>query len=285
MSVVLGLDLGGSTSRALLLEGDDDVLLEERNGACNPEAVGEAGAAAVLERLLAGMRDHPGPAPAACCCGAAGADGQEARQRMHRLLARLLPGIPIKVVPDPLLVLAAARLERGVAVISGTGSIAYGIAEGRTARAGGWGHRLGDEGSGYWSVREAVRGVLSAHDQGRSLDPAQRELMERAGASDALDLIHRFHNDHEPGRWAALSGLALRDEKLLEGAAEELARLVETVRERLGGKLPVVLAGGVLLNTPMLEAQVRARLSGSVTRLEAAPVLGAALLARALIDR
>lgn len=277
----LGVDLGGSHSRALLVGEEERVLASAGAGPGNLAVFGEEAVAERLERLVGAL----GPERAgvtACCCGAAGADDEAVQQRLRGLLEPLLPGARVTVVPDPVLVLAAAGLDAGIALIAGTGSIAYGMARGEVARAGGWGPRLGDEGSGYWAVRDAVRAILRAHDSGSAPAPAQRALMERAGAADPVELMHRFHREPDSARWAALAPLALEDAERVERAASALAALAETVRARLGAGLPVVLAGGVLLNTPRLEAAVRDRLAGDVVRLESEPVLGAARLAKTL---
>lgn len=273
----LDLDLGGSRSRALLLAADGSILAEAAAGPGNPAVFGEAVVAESISELVAQVLGA-GP-PVAVCCGAAGADAEVERRVLESLLAAAVPGIPLEVVPDPALVLGAAGLEEGVALIAGTGSIAYGAGRGRTVRVGGWGPRLGDEGSGYWAVRDAVLAILRAHDEGAGLDAGQRELLERARAHDPIDLMHLFHREPDTARWAALSGVALADGDRLRRAAAHLAGLASAARRRLGAEVPVVLAGGLLLGTPALEVEVRALLTGVVVRLESEPVLGAARMA------
>ena len=82
--------------------------------------------------------------------------------------------------------LAAQGLDAGIAVVAGTGSVAWGRREdGREARRGGWGHLLGDEGIGWWLGREAVRRCLARADAGLPVDDldaavlADRALGER----------------------------------------------------------------------------------------------------------
>src|SRR5213078_4483038 len=72
----------------------------------------------------------------------------------------------VLVVNDALIALAAgAGDDPGIVIISGTGSIVYGRNERvEAARAGGWGHMIGDEGSGYWIGREALAAVMRAGD-------------------------------------------------------------------------------------------------------------------------
>jgi glucosamine kinase len=187
-------------------------------------------------------------------------------------------------------VLAAAGIESGIALIAGTGSVAYGRdATGKEARAGGWGWLVGDEGSAAWVVREAAREVVHRADVGERPGPLGEGLLAAAGAVDAIDLTGRLHRLREPRRWASLAGAVFAAAgtdpgagALADRAAVGLAALVAAVRSRLGAIGPVVLAGGLLLNQPLLEAGVRSRVGGSVLRLEEPPVAGAVRLASGL---
>jgi glucosamine kinase len=281
--LLLGLDIGGSRTRARLVKGATIVAELEGRGA-NPAALSPA----IVERRLAELIGRLGPVrPFACCAGAAGAEVPAARARLEAVLAGLLPGTALEVLHDARLVLAAAGREEGVALIAGTGSVAYGRdAGGREARAGGWGWLLGDEGSGAWIVREAAREVLRRADAGEPVGALGGALLAATGASDAVDLTGRLHRLREPRRWAGFAGAVFAAASadpaaaaLVTRAGASLAGLVEVVRGRLGAGGTVVLAGGLLLNQPLLEAAVRERLTGRVVRLEEPPVAGAVLLA------
>jgi len=280
---VLGLDIGGSRTRARLVEGGTAISELEGRGA-NPAAL----APAVVERRLAELIGRLGPdRPIACCAGAAGVEVPAARARLEAILARLLPGTAVEVVHDARLVLAAAGLDHGVALVAGTGSVAYGRdASGKEARAGGWGWLLGDEGSGVWMVREAAREVLRRADAGEPLGPLGTGLLAAAGARSAVELAGSLHRLREPRRWAGFDGAVFAAagadqaaSALIGRAGASLADLVEVVGDRVGPQSPVVLAGGLLLNQPLLEAAVRERLVCDVIRLDEPPVAGAARLA------
>jgi glucosamine kinase len=281
--LLLGLDIGGSGTRARLVEGGRIIAEVEGRGA-NPAAV----AAAVVERRLEEVLHKLGPVkPAACCAGAAGAEVPAARARLEALLVRLLPGTRVEVVHDARLVLAAAGLEHGVVLIAGTGSVAYGRdSAGREARAGGWGWLLGDDGSGAWIAREAAREIARRADAGEPQGPLGDCLLSAAGAAGAVELTGRLHRLREPRRWAALSGSVFAAAQtdpaaaaLVSRAGAALAALVAAVRGRIDSEDEVVLAGGLLLNQPLLEAAVRERLEGRLIRLREPPVAGAVRLA------
>jgi N-acetylglucosamine kinase-like BadF-type ATPase len=261
---------------------DGRVVAEASGPSASLAAAGAERAAAVLGGLLVSL-GHP--SVAAAVAGAAGCDTAAGRARMLELLGPLLPGARVEVVHDTRLVLAAAGLDCGIVLIAGTGSVAWGLAPtGAEARAGGWGHLLGDEGSGYWVVREAIRTMLAENDRGVAPGPLARRLLAETGAADPLDLTLLFHADRSPERWAALSHAALSaDPALVAATAAALAAQVSTVAARLGLPCPVVLSGGMLLGEPALEAALRAALPGAeLLRSAQEPVAGAVRLAERL---
>jgi N-acetylglucosamine kinase-like BadF-type ATPase len=211
----------------------------------------------------------------------------EARARLQNLLKRLYPRARVVVVHDTRLILAAAGLDSGIALIAGTGSVAYGRdRRGREVRAGGWGWLLGDDGSAAWVTREAAREVMRRAEAGEPPGPLGEALLAAARVRSATELIGRLHSFHEPGRWAALAHVVFDaaaadagSEVLIERAADGLADLAGRVRSALSIKGPVVLAGGLLLNQPRLESAVRRRLGRATQRLEEPPVAGAVRLA------
>jgi len=89
--------------------------------------------------------------------------------------------------------------EPGIVVIGGTGSIAYGQnADGRTARAGGWGYLFGDEGGGFWIVREAMRAALRWEEDWGSPTSLRAILLDATGARNMNDLMHRCYTPEFP---------------------------------------------------------------------------------------
>jgi len=291
--VVLGVDAGGSRTRARVGTAAQTLAEAETTGA-NLYAVGEEEAWKVFRELLERLGPHP---IAAACVGAAGSDSKAAQTQWKSLLTRLLPGVPILVVHDARLILAASGRQHGIVVIAGTGSVAYGRSrEGREARAGGWGHLLGDEGSGYWIAREAIRRVLSAADAGDSPGPLAGALLKATESQTPLDLAHVFHARQTPAAWAqhaplVLEAAAAGDRDAIAIAAEaaaSLAHLAGRVATRLREPGPVVLAGGLLLHHPLLVAEVKRALLPRVgprpiTVLSQPPVAGAVRLAGELL--
>ena len=232
--------------------------------------------------------------PAACCAGVAGAEVTQGRARLDALLRRLLPDSLVTVVHDARLVLAAAGLDSGIALIAGTGSVAYGrTQDGREAQRGGWGWMIGDEGGGVWIAREAARILMARHETGERSGALGQALLAAFGAGDARQMVLELHALHEPRQWAALATTVFDtaeadagSREIISRAGVELARVAAEVQGTLGVKDPVVLAGGLLLNEPRLEEAVRRSLPHvRCVRLEEPPVEGAVRLAEDLLRR
>jgi N-acetylglucosamine kinase-like BadF-type ATPase len=283
--LVLGLDIGGSSSRARLSK-DGRIVAEASGPGAN---VAEIPPRVIRTRLTALISELGSPKPVACCAGCAGAEVPEAGRRLERLLARLLPGTRVLVVHDARLVLAAAGFDSGIALISGTGSVAFGRdAAGREARVGGWGWMLGDEGSGVWIAREGARELMRRLDAGEPAGAMGDAFLSAVSARDLAALTGRLHALREPGAWAELAGAVFeaavddagaRD--VIARAAAALARLVEQIQTRLSLRGPTVLAGGLLLHQSRLEAELKERI-GDAVRLEEPPVAGAVKIAEAM---
>jgi glucosamine kinase len=292
-SRVLGLDIGGSTTRAQLAV-DGAVVAEAKAGSASMTAAGRQRAAAALADVLGQLPELTGTLDAVCA-GAAGAiTAPETRDFLQATLAPLTSGGRVLVVDDASLILPAAGLTDGIAVIGGTGSIAVGHWLGRTERAGGWGYLLGDEGSGYWLVRGAIRALLARRAHGRAAGALGDCLLGAAGARDVDELRAAFYRRPSPRQWARFAPAVLdcadpAATHLASQAAEALAGLAGQLAVRLSaaGDVPVVLAGGLMRHDKLRAATgaaLTAVLPGARVRtLDVPPVAGAVRLALAAV--
>jgi glucosamine kinase len=283
--LVLGLDIGGSSSRGRLSEGGR-IVSEASAAGANVALIDPS---VVAERLTSLIEQLGSPHPATCCAGAAGAEVPAGRRRLEELLAMLLPGTRVLVVHDTRLILAAAGLDAGIALIAGTGSVAYARNDaGDEGRAGGWGWMLGDEGSGAWIVREALRELMHRREEGMQLSVLGERMLVATESDDLLETISRVQLYHEAGQWAALAGVVFDSlaldhgaARIIDSAADALASLALRAGARVGVDGPVVMAGGLLTNFPDLATKVQARV-GSGTVLDEEPIAGAVRLAESL---
>jgi glucosamine kinase len=291
MSRLLGLDIGGTRSRAQFCV-DGEVVAYSTAASASLVAVGESSATAALADLLAGLPlDERRPLDA-ICVGSAGASVPGARQFLTDHLAPLTRSGTLLIVKDAMLVLPAAGLDAGIALICGTGSVAIGSYLGREAQSGGWGYLLGDEGSGYWMVRAALRALLARRDGRAPLGDLGDTLLAATGAHHVGALHELFYTQPHPRHWASFAPLVLDSSdpaaaSIMADAATALAGLAVSAAERIDAPpaLPVVLAGG-LFGHSEFEASVRigiedARPGCDIRTLTEPPVSGAVRLAQA----
>ena len=295
MSRVLGLDIGGTASRAQLCV-DGGLVAESNAASASVVAVGSASASAALTTLLRQLPLEQGPCLDAICVGSAGASVPGTKEFLTEHLSPLTRSGQVIIVKDAMLILPAAGLGAGIALVGGTGSVAFGSYQGRDVQSGGWGYLLGDEGSGYWMVRTAVRMLLDRRDSGAPLGELGERLLEATGADHIGALHEQFYARTHPRYWASYAPLVLGSADpaaatITAGAAAALASLAVSAAERLGAprSLPVVLSGGLFrhanLETTVRGAIEERRPGTDVRTLTRQAVTGAVRLALAAAGR
>ena len=300
MPYYLGIDGGGTKTTCAV--GDETRLLTSATaGPSNIVRVGEMQARESLHRVVRQACSASGIAPAQVnrtCVGGSGAARPELAAIVQSILAEVLSS-PINVVGDMEIALEAAFDNGpGVIVIAGTGSIAYGRdAKGKTARAGGWGFEIGDEGSAHWIGRTAVSAVLRASDQqgdGAAASALAQGLCKAWGVSSLLDLARAANSVPAPDFAALFRAVVASDDDLgrqvLGNAGRELAETAAVVIRRLfsgDGEGPVLVAmtGSVFRHAPIVRDAFYNHLktlvpSAQVMPQVVEPVEGALRLAR-----
>jgi N-acetylglucosamine kinase-like BadF-type ATPase len=297
---VLGIDVGGSKTVCLVADDNGRVIAQGREAGANLQGAGELALEKVLYSVMENTLAGTGIIPSAICLGIAGVDRASDEAVVRSIMARIGYKARILVVNDALIALqAGVGDDQGIVIVSGTGSIAYGRnAQGEASRAGGWGYVLGDEGSGYWIGRLALRAVVR-HADGRgrvtSLTP---RLLRHFGAQKASELINKVYVEElSPQAIASLAKYVqeARNEGdmiatgILNRAADELIAAATAVMTRLelsDETFVFVLAGGMFHAVPWLCDQLQLLLpalahQSRVMRLEEEPALGAVRLALA----
>ena len=295
---MLGIDAGGTKTLCLLADGHGTILAEARAGGANLQAVGELEVEKVLHDVMERAIGDRQLRPSVICLGVAGVDRPGDAAVIRGLMQRIGHQARVIIANDALIALVAGVAhDPGVVIIAGTGSIAYGRnARDEAARAGGWGYVLGDEGSGYWIGRHALRAVVR-HADGRGRPTALTpHVFAHFGVSRAQELVHAiYHRNLRPSAIAAVTRAVQQaadegDEvaiNILSVGARELAGCAASVVRQLDladGTFAFVLAGGTLQAVPRLRADLEPMLRdlaprASIVRLERQPALGAVTLA------
>lgn len=283
---VIGLDAGGTKTVCLLADAEGRTIGMGRGGGANLQTEGEL----QVEKVLHGVIDEAVGGRdiriAAVCLGMAGADRLGDTTVVHGILRRLGFRTDVVVVNDALVALVAGAGDNpGIVIVSGTGSITYGVNQRRmAARAGGWGFMVGDEGSGYWIGRHAVTAALRERD-GRGPRTILTTLVcDHFRVANPEQLVRQVYDrGMRPQAIASLGALVelarqrgdVIAAEILNGAAEHLTKAAQSVASRLemrGDRFVTVLAGGMFRAIPWLAEEVSRRLRDVAPRSWAAPL-------------
>src|SRR5262249_3151541 len=267
-ALVIGVDGGGTKTVAWIapLGDTSNAILLGRGqaGPGNPRAAGfdvaQDNIAAAIDAAFADAGIPRCPAVSACF-GLAGA-GRDIEQ--HRLAAwatdrKIARAVRVTGDAEPILA-SAAPDNCGVALICGTGSIAWGRnRSGEAGRTGGWGYLIGDEGSAYAIGRAGLAAAMQAVDGRGPATVLPERFQEELRAVSSGELIDRIYapemTDERLAGVAALIFAAAETDQvaqgIIENAADELAKMVAVLCQRLelSSKLyTLALAGSVILN-------------------------------------
>ena len=309
--LVLGGDIGGTSTRILVVDRRGELRGHGSAAGGNPTTHPESAAAALAEALAKATADVDASAVRSAVIGLAGGGALMTPQVRHRLTrAWTESGVAAdpEYVSDLAVAFASGTAEPGGAVlIAGTGAAAGSLRDHRVARtAGGHGWLLGDEGSGFWLGREAVRATLQALDLRRPLGPLAESVLHALGAPTSTAAtggeedpstrriwLVQAVNSQPPialARLAPLVSAACRRDPEAAAIADRAADLLVGILEQVRAPeetSPLVLAGSVASAGSAVGARlhdlVRRRFSGQVLAAQDG-VRGAAWLALVAAD-
>lgn len=291
-STFIGIDGGGTHTVAVLAQLRSEqnsqwtVLGRGEAGPSNLQAVGAEKTFQALDEAVAKAFQAASlsrVAVQAACLGLAGAGRQEDQRLIREWALRTGLAAAVEVTGDAPLLLAAGTPDGwGVAVVAGTGSIAFGRSpQGQTARAGGWGYLMGDEGSGYALTLAALQAIARMADDRGPATVLATSFLHHFVLQQPQELIGTvYRGGLDRPALAALAPLVLEAAEAGDGVAgtivqegaDQLAQAIAAVARQLGLHLPLplALAGGLLLSS----ASYRERLSRALLALqiEAEPV-------------
>lgn len=301
--LVLGIDGGGTNTVCLLARAADGTVLGRGvGGPSNIQSVGVEAALRALDGAIAKAFESAGVAKtkvASICLGLAGVDREEGLDIIRGWAERGQVAERVSVANDATLLLAAGTPDGwGLAVIAGTGSIAFVRTQaGVDGRCGGWGYTLGDEGSAYQIAVSGLRAACRSFDGILPPTAMVQAFVRRMNLNEPPDFIPAVYR----GPWdrtaiagmaplvleLAASGDAVAADIVKREARELALTAAQAVRANgLPEKgLPVALAGGVLTKSGLYREHVldglrEAGIVPANVTLVTEPAVGAVVLAR-----
>ncbi|HEY3781275.1 MAG TPA: BadF/BadG/BcrA/BcrD ATPase family protein [Fimbriimonadaceae bacterium] len=288
--IYLGLDCGGSSTRALATDENDEVLFRGNSGAANLTSTPDD---LLRNHIKSALRNSPVPSHVCGCF--AGLITPDDGERAANILKGIFPNSAIRVEPDYCAALAACPNGTDICVIAGTGSLVCSRPKSNVFKSGGRGYLLGDYGSAFRYGREFLQHHLDSED----IQQLAAILNPLFGSTDEALLLSAIYRGGPPApRLAKLAAQFAQDVTSQEPYAldfllNETQRLSSVVISHAEQHFPllketnVCLAGGLWKISPIYESELEIRLkelSGgrqiNIHRIKRAPVMGAVILAK-----
>ncbi|MFC2947302.1 N-acetylglucosamine kinase [Virgibacillus sediminis] len=270
MSLVLGIDGGGTKTLAVAADDNGRIIAHAIAGPTNPNGTDGQAVKRELRMLFAELEKHLPNGLGEVShvfAGVAGTANEKAEKFIEELIEQILPkSTVVQVQPDILNALYSGTFgSPGIVQIAGTGSIAYGLnSSGQTGRVSGWGYLLGDEGSGFDIGKQGIAAALKSYD-GRGPETMLLSMLyDHFHAAEPQMLLAKIYGAEHPKEEIASAAKIVFEaykqgdpvaEGILDQAALEIAQNIRILMERLfpdGDQVPVVLAGGIFTDQTVM---------------------------------
>ena len=279
---VCGVDGGGTKTTAICCSPDGKEIARRVFGPFNLNSIGTQAFESILKELVLFLNETGNCR--ALCMGAAGITNSRVAECAKAVLGKT--GIPYKLMGDfEIAHTGALDGKEGIILIAGTGSVCYGKNRaGSTAMAGGWGHLIGDAGSGYGIGRDALSAIARMHD-GYGEPTILKDLLARELKLDTAEKIVSYVYSNDKSAVAALSPIvdkaySMGDAvatQIIRSNAEALVQLVKAVASRLNfNSCNVALLGGLLESQTALRKEFEILMAENAPSLHCVPPLHSA---------
>ena len=234
----LGIDGGGSKTSFLLVDEYYNEICHLESGPSNWLSVGADAAKQAITQGISYLTERPN----IVCAGFAGAARHDSAAFYKEVLESLIPEAQIIIESDAFIAsIGAIGVDPGIPLIAGTGSIVIGRDKARNMfRIGGWGPYFGDEGSGFWIGREAVREALRSLDLQAPADFSNR-IAGRLGLKSISEVVSGWASGkigvpEIAGLFPEVVSMYPQEpsKSILTQAASHLRSMVEIASKRVG---------------------------------------------------
>lgn len=258
---LLGIDGGGTKTKIYLSDFNSKIILNAEFSGSNYLAKGLNNTAKVISDIFKFIDNNNIEINQieGICFGAAGAGRDKDKNLLKNIFISLGYKGPIFVYDDAYISLVGAHgKEKGAITISGTGSIALAVDDNKNVyRVGGWGHIIGDEGSGYYIGKLALNAIFRAYDGRCNSTELANSILEYLKLNSIEDLLYYIHeNSIDKSRIAKLAEIVIKcalgndyiSERIIENAIDELIFMTSTIRRKVKNDIDISYSGGLFKN-------------------------------------
>ncbi|GIN69867.1 ATPase [Bacillus sp. J14TS2] len=277
MTYIIGIDAGGTKTSAVILDKQKNIVYTIETGFGNPQVEYERASTHIWEAVSACLQSEFGHKCKQIVAGIAGIEAKHHRANLEKFFKKRT-ALPVILVNDAILAYHAMLGEEdGILTIAGTGSISYGRNRDKEGYTGGWGHLLGDGGSAYNVVIQALHRITLEVDQGLSHSSLSQTLLQEIGVQKA-EGIKEFIYQAAKGDIAALAlpifNQAVNGDneakQYFYQAGQQLAEQTAYLYKRLALSRPLKIAckGSLLEKNHYVQTEFKAGLSTIVGDIE-----------------
>ena len=263
MSLYLGIDGGGTKTKVVIIDQNEHIIYENTGSASSIDTVSNDETYLVIKNALSPYFDaHPNHVIDACFAGLGGVVFESDYHVVEDLI-RKLPYIKehaiIQARNDMENALYSGYcFEEGIALISGTGMVAFGKHHDKTHKASGWGYKEGELGSAFHLGTEAIRYLIRAFDARVEKDDFARDIahiVEMNKTTDIMDVLDRYYDQRT--KVASLAPIVTKyanlnhpyAKSIVDQATDECALAIHAVYQQLSLKSPTLVIVGSLGNS------------------------------------
>jgi N-acetylglucosamine kinase-like BadF-type ATPase len=281
MDYIIGVDGGGTKTEVAAYNLRDEKIAESTTGPGNPAVDYNLAEKNILLGVSQCLNNINTKEVEGECRGIyMGIAGIEVKDNKSRLEAQIRNAFRCHVIGVHDSELAHAAIfngNDGIITIAGTGSVSYGRYKGKTHRTGGWGHVLGDEGSGYWIALEALKRMTLEADLGMKASTLSQQMLTYLGVHSVAGMkdfvLGSGKYEIAAATVAVVRSAQKGDEEALEildRAGQELAVMTERLCKKLEIYDPVEIgfSGGILLKVNQTRESFRAHLESNLNSIK-----------------
>ncbi len=262
MKYLIGIDAGGTKSELVAYDLRGSIVFEKIGGAGNP-AVNLENTVNNIISLIGDCTEELGKEECLLISiGMASVETGNYAELIKKYVEGAF-GIETVVLNDAeMACMAYFGSDDGILAIAGTGSSCYVQKNGKGEMVGGWGHILGDEGSGYHIVMEAFKNIVYRIDRNMKFDDLSEKLLKKIGGSSRSEIMEFIYGNEKSAIAALFPIIArgaadgdLHSAVILDKEGKELAELTLTAYGKKGfsGHVTVGIKGGVFHNSALLK--------------------------------